>query len=267
MSASEFRDGLARGHFPNRACLVTFDDGWRDNETYALPVLQRFQIPAVLFVATAYIGSQNTFWQERLTRSLVTLSRRPDRHHALLVELGIAEACHASDSDARILVRDYVTRLKSHDPLHVRGLEERVASVLSDYGALQQHDIGDDVFVDWNSLQRMAKSGLVTVGSHAHSHVPLPPLGRAEAANELMTAASRIAESGLPRPWLCAYPNGDCDSVVVAAARDSGYVVGFTTDPGHVRLGDDPMQLRRMNVHEAGAASGPEFLCRILGLF
>jgi peptidoglycan/xylan/chitin deacetylase (PgdA/CDA1 family) len=267
ISAAEFCSDLALGKFRKRACLVTFDDGWQDVETHAMPVLRRFQIPAAFFVATAFIGSGNAFWQERLTRSLVTLSRRPDRHHPLLMELGLADTCHAPDAVARILIRNYVTRLKSQDHSTVLSLERRVKSALSDYGTCSQEDNGDDVFVGWTSLRTMAQSGLITVGSHAHSHVPLPSLSQAEAANELMTAADRIEASGLPRPWLCAYPNGDCNSVVAAAARASGCVAGFTTEPGHVRVGDDPMQLRRMNIHEAGAASGPEFLCRILGLF
>ena len=45
----------ARIPFPDGACLVTFDDGWIDNHDYALPILRRHGVPAVVFVATDYI--------------------------------------------------------------------------------------------------------------------------------------------------------------------------------------------------------------------
>jgi peptidoglycan/xylan/chitin deacetylase (PgdA/CDA1 family) len=46
---------------PERAALLTFDDGYRSIRTVALPWLLRFGYPAVLFVPTDYIGGINEF--------------------------------------------------------------------------------------------------------------------------------------------------------------------------------------------------------------
>jgi hypothetical protein len=46
---------------PARAALVTFDDGYRSLLKHALPVLHRFDCPAVVFVPTDFIGGRNTF--------------------------------------------------------------------------------------------------------------------------------------------------------------------------------------------------------------
>ena len=46
---------------PARAALITFDDGYRTNLTVAVPVLQRFGYPAVLFVPTGLVGGYNAF--------------------------------------------------------------------------------------------------------------------------------------------------------------------------------------------------------------
>jgi peptidoglycan/xylan/chitin deacetylase (PgdA/CDA1 family) len=46
---------------PERAALLTFDDGYRSMRTVALPWLLRFGYPAVLFAPTDYIGGFNGF--------------------------------------------------------------------------------------------------------------------------------------------------------------------------------------------------------------
>jgi len=57
-----FLKGLtAPESLPDRAALLTFDDGYRSMRTVALPWLLRFGYPAVLFVPTDFIGGRNTF--------------------------------------------------------------------------------------------------------------------------------------------------------------------------------------------------------------
>jgi peptidoglycan/xylan/chitin deacetylase (PgdA/CDA1 family) len=57
-----FLRGLAvPDSLPERAALLTFDDGYRSMRTVTLPWLLRFGYPAVLFVPTDYIGGPNTF--------------------------------------------------------------------------------------------------------------------------------------------------------------------------------------------------------------
>jgi peptidoglycan/xylan/chitin deacetylase (PgdA/CDA1 family) len=47
--------------FPERAICLTFDDGYRDNYTFALPILERFNLKATFYLVTGYIGSDRVF--------------------------------------------------------------------------------------------------------------------------------------------------------------------------------------------------------------
>ena len=44
---------------PAKAALITFDDGYRNNLTVAMPVMKRMGVPGVVFVPTHYVGGMN----------------------------------------------------------------------------------------------------------------------------------------------------------------------------------------------------------------
>ncbi len=62
ISADQFVTGLESPEtLPPRSVLLTFDDGCRSMRYVTLPLLRRFNFPAVLFVPTGFIGLVNSF--------------------------------------------------------------------------------------------------------------------------------------------------------------------------------------------------------------
>jgi peptidoglycan/xylan/chitin deacetylase (PgdA/CDA1 family) len=47
-----------------KTAVITFDDGYADNFTHALPILQEFEAPATIFIVTKNIGQKNVVWRE-----------------------------------------------------------------------------------------------------------------------------------------------------------------------------------------------------------
>jgi len=41
---------------PKRPIMITFDDGWLDNWIFAFPILKKYNIKAVIFIVTSWIG-------------------------------------------------------------------------------------------------------------------------------------------------------------------------------------------------------------------
>lgn len=50
----------------SRLVAITFDDGYRDNLTVALPLLEKFSLPMTLFVAAAFVGQEGYLSKEEL---------------------------------------------------------------------------------------------------------------------------------------------------------------------------------------------------------
>ena len=62
LDVAAFLRGLVEpDSLPERAAMITFDDGYRSILDYGLPELRRFGYPAVMFVPTAFIGGHNDF--------------------------------------------------------------------------------------------------------------------------------------------------------------------------------------------------------------
>jgi peptidoglycan/xylan/chitin deacetylase (PgdA/CDA1 family) len=265
LSLAELAEHLDAGReLPPRSCVVTFDDGWRDNFEHALPILREQQVPAAIFVATNYIGSQECFWQERLSR-LMFEAVRGNAAARVLVEQALATPGlgDRAPADQRRIIRDAVETLKNRTAEEVAALEARVHATLG--GA--PLPLGDDQFMDWNQVAALTQGTRVTVGAHGCSHTPLNKLSAEQAARELDEAGRRIAAAtGVPTESI-GYPNGGYDEVVLRLTRASGYRLGFTTDKGYVGDVRDPLRLPRINVHEGATGTMPDFLCAILMVF
>jgi peptidoglycan/xylan/chitin deacetylase (PgdA/CDA1 family) len=69
ISLADFRDARnGRRALPPRPVLVAFDDGYRGVVDYALPLLERYGIPAVLFACVRPVVERRHFWFDALGR-------------------------------------------------------------------------------------------------------------------------------------------------------------------------------------------------------
>ena len=64
LSFAEWRDTARRGHVPRSSVMLTFDDGYRSVLTLALPILERYEIPAIVFVCTGPVARGERFWYD-----------------------------------------------------------------------------------------------------------------------------------------------------------------------------------------------------------
>ena len=67
---------------------ITFDDGYLDNYTFAHPILRKYRLPASLFVATSFIGTNLLMWNDRLAWAVKNTEQKK-----VVCQIGCREIC------------------------------------------------------------------------------------------------------------------------------------------------------------------------------
>ncbi len=234
----EVIDCLERGEqVPSRSVLITFDDAYRDFYDNAWPILRSLELPATLFVPTAYLdGTLRCFWWDELYAGL-----RSFRRAAISIpDLGTFSL--ATPGARRSLLR----RLRS---LALTLPQDRLqAFVHRILDLLQAPPINESSTISWHELEEMVAQGLA-VGNHTWRHSSLPTLTPAEVALEVGRANAAIKEH-LGRVWPAfAYPYGRYCDVAVRTLEREGFRVAFTTRSGfNHRPAEATMEMRRIGV-------------------
>lgn len=227
---------LERGTLPRRALAITFDDGYADNASVALPILAELGAHATFFVSTGFVdGGQ--MWND----SVIEFVRAAQGSVIDATELGLG--VHAIDSVAarRQAIVSLIGQLKYLPP------SERAARV-ADLQAKSPRGAADPLMMTSEQVRQLASRGM-TIGAHTVSH---PILARVDAG----TARREIADSrdflqGLVREpvSLFAYPNGkpvtDYGSEHVGIVKDLGFRAAVSTAWGAASPGDPMFELPR----------------------
>lgn len=247
---------LYAGTLPARAAIISFDDGYRDNFTVALPLLQRHAMPAVFFVATGFLGGGAMFNDrviEAVRRSEASEIRVPredgsgeDDVHPL-----------ASAADRRAAIQAILRAIKH---LHPVRRQERVLQVEQAAGVVARTDL----MMEASQVAALQRSGM-RVGGHTRSHPILLALPDAEAEGEIRGGADDLEAILGARPALFAYPNGrhgkDFDERHVAMVQRSGFAFAFTTEPGAAGRDSPQFELPRFTPWDR---TQPRFAIRAL---
>ncbi|MFC7000288.1 polysaccharide deacetylase family protein [Pseudobowmanella zhangzhouensis] len=114
LSLSSAIDLLQKNALPANAICVTFDDGYQNNLSVALPILEKYNIPATIFIATGF-SEGNTMWNDKVYHLFRDASRASLLLNGQDVELG--------DYDQRRqLLKELIEQLK-YLPIETRNSE------------------------------------------------------------------------------------------------------------------------------------------------
>jgi peptidoglycan/xylan/chitin deacetylase (PgdA/CDA1 family) len=266
---------------PPYTAAITFDDGFRNNFTVALPILKKHRLPATVFLTTSFIGGEERgLWTERVDHLL---------QHARIQNVRMAvngmeqEYPLRTEGDREVASDRIRAYLKALPPERrqsvITELVEQVKVEASRYntGSVSAFSEGNGqsaaeleeryAFLTWAQVHLMARHQ-ITFGSHTHTHAIMATLNEKRANFEL-AESRRLIEEQLGVPCrLFSFPNGtaaDFGPREQFLLQRHGYVAAVSQITGFNDGSTDLTALRRINVGRSENLSF--FIAKISGVW
>ena len=233
---------LASGNVVERALSITFDDGYADNATIALPILRELGVHATFFIASGFLEG-GCMWNDAVIEAV-----RATSHHTLdLTAQGLGRHRVDTLEAKRAAIASLVGALKY---LPVAERDAKARAVESCAGVERRRDL----MMTQAQARGLAAAGM-GIGGHTTTHPILARLSDAHARAEIADGRDALEAIVRQPVRLFAYPNGkpevDYGSRDVAIVRALGFEAALTTSPGSARMSTGVHELPRFTPWDA----------------
>jgi peptidoglycan/xylan/chitin deacetylase (PgdA/CDA1 family) len=251
-----------RGTLPERACALTFDDGFVDHFSVVFPRLVARGLTASFYPPVAAVQQRGVLETHQIHLVLAVagqdgaaLARRVrqrieahrDAGSPSAAELYATHAAPSRFDDADVA---FVKRVLQ------KGLSPRVRSAIlrelyDEYVGVDLRVMARELYMDLAQLRCMVQHGM-DVGGHGAEHVWLDTLSRAGQEDEVARTVALLGEVYRARPhdWVMCYPFGAHDATTLDVVGAAGCALGLTTRVGVARDLAQPLVLPRLDTND-----------------
>lgn len=199
---------------------LTFDDGYDDFYTDALPILKEHGVTANVNIITDCTDHGRPLWTRQLAEAFESLKTHRVRHYAFD---GIALQLTGK------WLHDFNAQLHTMMAWKPEQRTSFFEQVQGKYGTQTSPR-----FMDWEQLRAVKAQG-IEIGSHTVSHAILTELSEEDARSELRDSKALIDRQLNQDTRVFAFPNAVYNASLLSGATDAGYqlsLLGDNATPG-----------------------------------
>ncbi len=236
-------EGLSRlsaGSLPPRAAVITFDDGFYDFSSLALPLLREFAFPATLYLSTHYCNYRLPIFNLMISY-LLWKSGRTTLDWG---EAGLPPMPLGTYSE-RLRVTKALIQLAENRQLDTRGKDELVRRLAVHLG-LDYDDLLQSRLFQLVTPEEAALASRAGTDIQLHTHRHRTPRDQALFMREIRDNRDRIRDfTGHEAVHFC-YPSGDYAQEFLPWLREMGVKSATTCEKGLASRHSEPLLLPRM---------------------
>ena len=213
--------------FPEkRFAVFSFDDAYRDNLKYALPILRKHQAPFTLYVPTALVDGVGEVWWQALEDIIA-------KQEAIAVE----DNGETTIVPTASLAEKYIAYDELYARMRTMPEADRVR-LIRDLSQKYGYDLAAQcraLIMGWSELKLFAREQLCTIGAHTVHHYELAKLPAEQAEAEIEQSLKVLEAQFGKRPLHLSYPIGGKASAgprEYETAKRLGLLSAVTTIPG-----------------------------------
>jgi peptidoglycan/xylan/chitin deacetylase (PgdA/CDA1 family) len=250
ISGNEFKTIINSGKkISGNKCLITFDDGWRDNYDNAFPILRKYAVPAIVFISTDFVDTNMKFWTE-IVREILSSFRFDHFKSIENSDLGLPEyiqelfgqTIKSKNALNSREIQRVIIEMKSLNQEKIKEIVERLK-----YFRKYEDKAERRVMLSWNEIEKMSQENIM-FGSHTKSHTILTKVNDIEAISELVDSKKIIEEKIKKKVYFLSYPNGDFNDNVIKNTRKSSYLGAFSCISGFNNSNFNEFKIKRIHI-------------------
>lgn len=263
VSLNEYLDTIKKKQKPPKySVIITIDDGYKSNYIYAFPILKEIQAPATIFITTSFVDNKVPLWSDRLEFA-INKTNKPQLILEFFKEpLLLNNRENKIECDKKVKAALKSLQQEQRDDI-IEGIEKILESKLT-------IDEKTDILyqpLSWNEINEMLISGLISIGSHTHSHFILSRCNIETIEKEVRLSKNIIEHNTKTKCELFCYPNGkqgDFNETTKEYVMKAGYECALTTINGFNTLNTSLYELRRIGIGDEESMT--EFIMKVSGV-
>jgi peptidoglycan/xylan/chitin deacetylase (PgdA/CDA1 family) len=217
---------------PDRALIITFDDGLRSVRENAFPLLKLKRLPAVCYLTTDVIGNHSLIWLNELCWYL-------NRHPTIACPIAAQRLGLDRRSSPERMMQNLVAKYDRQE------IDELLEQLRAATGTSPENlASAAKLYLDRADIESMAEFG-VAFGNHTGSHPDLARLSDADCRLEI-DRARRVLETIPGSVPSLAYPFGRFNEMTRRNAQELGYRTLMEVEGTNIPV--DLHQIGRLNV-------------------
>lgn len=223
--------------------VITFDDGYENIYKYALPILEKYDIPATMFITTQNIGTVYGNWMDNLTRSIF----EPLTNHN----------CYEINDDllhGHWYTRSFEEKNNFYQDIkflfkHIsKEKRDKYEKELLNWAGLPQEINSDRRMLSEKELQCLSTNKLISLGAHSVSHSALNYIDKEEQKWEIYQSQKALEKITSQKIQLFAYPfgtNKDFSNITISILKKYGINMAVMVSDEEISYNMDRYKISR----------------------
>jgi len=245
---------------PDNACMLTFDDGYKDHIQYVFPELQARGIQGCFFPPARPIMA-GTLLDVNAIHHILACA--PSAEVVLQDLKSLCQVFGLSETEFQKNWAYYAkpNRFDTAEVIFIKrmlqvglpmAMRSQIATVLFEkYVGRAESEFCRDLYMSVEDLRTLSRNGMY-VGNHSYSHCWMSHEDIGSQSIEISRSLEFLETIGAPiEDWIMCYPYGDYNAQTINILKRTGCAVGLTTKPGIANLDEESaFELSRFDTND-----------------
>lgn len=245
---------------PERAMLLTFDDGYIDNYTYCFPILDELNLQGVFYISGKSMVERKLLDVNKIHFVLASADVK-NLIHDLSVELEVLSKEQDLPSfDELFKLYAVPSRWDDKETVFLKrvlqtGLPETIrnkvtSNLFKKWVGVDEEVFANELYMDIEQIKCMRRHGMY-IGLHGYEHYWLGNMNTQEMQKDIQKSLVALAEVIDPKSWILNYPYGSFNDSVVEYIQRLGCTLAMTTEVGVADINrNSRYRLPRLNTND-----------------